>query len=219
MKVTCLVRAWTTVILALSAVGCTHIPMKIKDASARQAELAAAFERSLTEQDIAKGCGESYKAAFEMEETLKQRGGEFQERIKKNFTDSMVRAQAFREKAPEKAAQKEADALQTMIEQTSQLQMDIAQLRAEIETERGKCVVALSYVRDMAHSLSASQMEIDRFIQSDAKTPIETVVFNLLESKGVAMKLDDKTKQLQSKMTGVAEKLRIWEGAFGAIKE
>ncbi|OGS00022.1 MAG: hypothetical protein A3G41_08055 [Elusimicrobia bacterium RIFCSPLOWO2_12_FULL_59_9] len=205
--------------MTLSLVGCTHVPIKIKSASARQAEMLSAFERSLAEQDLAKGCNESFKASIEMEEIVKRRGGEIQERIRKNFTDAMVRAYAFKEKSPELAAKKEAEAMQTLIEQTTQLQSDIANLRAEIELERGKCAEAVASIRDMVHSLAAAQTELDKFIQSDAKRPIETFLFNLVETKTIARKVDEKTKELQSKMGGVAEKLKAWEGAFNAIKE
>ena len=205
--------------VAIILAGCTHIPAKIKSASARQAELMAAFERSLAEQDLAKGCNESFKAALEMEQTVKQRGTEIQERVKKNFTDAMVRAQAFKEKAPEKAAQKEADAMQTLIEQTTRLQSESARLQAEIETEKGKCGEAVTSVRDMVRSMAAAQAELDKFIQSDAKTPVEAFLFNLVETKTIARKVDEKAKLLQGKMSGVADKLKTWEDAFNAVKE
>lgn len=205
--------------MALALGGCTHVPVNVKSASARQAELLATFERSLAEQDLAKGCNESFRAALEMEQKVKQRGGEIQERIKKNFTDAMVRAQAFKDKSPELAAKKEAEAMQTLIEQTTQLQGDIAKLRAEIETERGKCAEAVTSVRDMVHSLSTAQTELDKFIQSDAKTPIETFLFNLVETKTIARKVDEKAKELQSKMGGVADKLKLLENTFNVIKE
>lgn len=206
-------------LVAIVLAGCTHVPVKIKSASARQTELMAAFDRSLAEQDLAKGCNESFRAALEMEQTVKQRSTEIQERVKKNFTDAMVRAQAFKEKAPEKAAQKEADAMQTLIEQTTRLQGESARLQAEIETEKGKCGEAVASVRDMVRSMAAAQAELDKFIQSDAKTPVEAFLFNLVETKTIARKVDEKAKLLQAKMSGVADKLKTWEEAFNAVKE
>lgn len=208
------------VLLAVTALtGCTHIPGNIKNASARQAELLASLDRSLGEQDLANNCNASFKAATEMDTAIKSRGSEIQERIKQNFIDAMGRAAAFKEKAPEKAAQKEADAMQTLIEQTTKIQTDMAKLQAEIETERGKCSEAVGTIRDMVHSLSIAQSELDKYVQSDAKTPMEAFAMNFIESKAIAKKVEEKNKLFQTKLEGISGKLQTWESAFNAAKE
>ena len=207
-------------VIAFSLIGCTHVPTNIKNAFARQAESLAALERSLAEQDLAKGCNDSFTAAFEMEETLKTRGAAIQERVKKNFTDAMGRAQSFRDKgAPEKAAQKEAEAVQAMVEQTTQLQADLAKIRADVETEKGKCAEAMAMLQDMVHSLATAQAELDKFIQSDAKTPIEAFLFSFAETKALSRKVDEKAKMLETKMSGAADKLKLLENTVNAFKE
>jgi hypothetical protein len=213
------VRALIIGSVSASLIGCTHVPAQIKSASARQAELLSAFDRSMTERDLAKGCNESFKAAIDMEAVLKKRGSEVQDRINNNFTDSKVRASAFQAKSAELAAKKEAAAMQTFIEQTTQLQIGIATLRADIETEKAKCAEAMTSVRDMVHSMSMAQAELDKFVQSDAKSPIEAFLFNLVETKTLSMKVDGAANRLQSKMGGVAEKLNQLENMFNAVKE
>ncbi|MCX5785833.1 MAG: hypothetical protein NTX59_09085 [Elusimicrobia bacterium] len=212
-------KKFATLAILGTLAGCTHIPGSIKSASSRQAELLSTLDRSFGEQDLAKNCNASFKTATEMEATVKKQGAEIQDRIKQNFVDAVGRAQAFKEKAPEKTAQKEAEAMQALIEQTTTIQTDMARLQIEIEAERGKCTEAVSTIRDMVHSLATAQLELDKFVQSDAKTPTEAFMFNLIESKAIAKKVDEKTKLFQSKMDGITGKLKTWETAFNAVKE
>jgi len=219
MKLNTLYKILAVPVAFAALTGCTHIPGSIKSASSRQAELLLTLDHALGEQDIVKNCNASFKAATEMDVAVKKQGAEIQTRVKQNFIEAMARAQAFKEKAPEKAAQKEAEAMQTLIEQTTKIQADMARLQIEIEAEQGKCTEAVGTIRDMVHSLSTAQSELDKFVQSDAKTPMEAFTLNLIESKAIAKKVEEKNKMFQSKMEGISEKLKTWETAFNTVKE
>lgn len=208
-------RGLALLVGAMLLTGCVHVPANIKTASARQAEDMAAFEKNLKEQDLGTKCFESAKASIDMESNLEKRGKEIQEQINKQFADSMSRAQAFREKnASEIAAKKEAEAVRVMIEQTMNLQTQLAAMRADIEEERSKCKNAIAVLQDILHSFATSQTELDKFIQADAKTPLETFFFSLSSVKPLEREMQSVTDKLQDKMKSATDKMQQLESVI-----
>lgn len=190
---------------------CTHIPTDIKAASKRQAQGLADFETKLKEQDLGTKCFESLKASIEMEKTLEERGEKIQALINKNFADSMSRANSFKD--IKTVAEKEAQAARIMIEQTMALQKLLAEMRVYTEEERNKCKNALETVQDIVHSLAVSQADLDKFIQADARTPLEEFLLNLAFVKLLEQDIQSSTDNLQDKMTEFAQKLQAIESA------
>ncbi|MDP3543522.1 MAG: hypothetical protein Q8T11_13715 [Elusimicrobiota bacterium] len=205
--------------ISMTLIGCTRVPAQVKKASADQSAMLAAFEQSITAQDLAKGCSDSFKAAVEMEAALKKQGETVQARINKNFTDSKIRATKIQAASAEMGATKEAKAMQILIEETTQLQSSIVAIRADIEAEKAKCTVAMGFVRDMVHSMSAAQAELDKFIQSDARSPVEAFVYSLVETKALSARIDRAANQFQSKMSGLSDKIGQLEAFSSQVKE
>ncbi len=185
---------------------CTHIPTDIKKASAQQAKDLAEFETKLKEQDLGTKCFESLKASLDMEEKLEKDAKEVQTMINEHFLDNMELALTLKDK--KEAAEEQAKAISLMTEQTIALQTILVKMRAYTEEERNKCKNALETVQEIVHSFSVSQAELNKFIQADARTPMEEFLLNLIVGTFLEGKIQVLTSDMQNKMLEFSKEMQ-----------